>query len=942
MPTTMLPLRQRHHALARATLLCLALTLTTHDALAQFEWFDGCRLDDHGYSECIGNFAEGLAAVKTVSDTYAYGLWGYIDKTGQMSIEPRFEEVQNFSQGLAAAQTSGKWGYIDKTGQWVISPQFSEASVFNKEGHAFVVVASDMHLIDRTGKLIKRTPYVNPYHAPGMYEDYATSEVTKPVELWDLRSGQQLALPPEVVNVIPPQRGFIGAAIRHGIHGLTWGVLKEDLNWAATPQALESDAEVLLHAGVFVVKRGENFLFVNHQGVPIRPDRYRSISLIAPGFWLTEDQTSRKAVLDDKLNAIYSNPDLSTNWSKAGDWLVETHGETLLTISPQGRFDIIGGGAANAKHAQGRLWITRVDTPKDSDTYGFERERLIQILDPQGRPLLSQAQLAQLATYTPSILAADDKASPSDNFWVIATFSPDNYEAAPLLLTRDGRLLTDQTWSEIRPLGAQAQTVVIKDKSGSHYFIGRDEQRVNPQNFESIGDFSKGVAWARTMPTDGGTGLTVIIDDAGKVYAVPKDRVRSCERNIYLGQLLCAETVGESVPRYHLWNPRTGQASEHDYQEVAATEFDVLLARQKGLWGAMDVSGHWLIKPSLESSSHIKVLSPTLVRVAIPAPKTDDDDGRYGRERYKLIHLPSGRELGGVLTEVDDPDGEHIKAITEQGGLFVVNAQGDIKLRVDKPVESLLIQGPWARVQPKSLVGLLDDRGDWVLPPDFREISRPSGPDGWVKVTKVNGESLLMDLKGREVLPQLRGATVTLGHQVVGVSNKKSSQTIVLDREGKELTRLPYEHALEEPDYSSRWSPELLDVYKTEDEPSRFGFIDAAGKKVVAPIFDLLRHLYNDRAVAVQVSRFGKKYGYVNRQGRYAIPGQFDRVGRFSDERALVQKGHKVQFIDTSGKVTASFSTRCGQIVIQDAADKQSWPRKSLTCTAKPPRKAKP
>ena len=941
MPTTMLQLRQRHHALARAALLCLALTFNTHDALAQLEWFDGCRLGDYGGSECIENFAEGLAAVRTVSDTYSYGLWGYIDKTGQMSIEPRFEEVKDFSQGLAPAQTSGKWGYIDKTGQWVISPQFDEASVFNKEGHAFVVVASDMHLIDRTGKLIKRTPYVNSYHAPGVYQDYATAEVPKPVELWDLRSGQRLALPPEVVDVVPPQQGFIGVAIKRGILGLAWGVLKEDLTWAATPLALASDAEVLHHAGVFAVKRGESFLFVNHQGVPIRPDRYRQILLIAPGFWLTEDQMSRKAVLDDKLNAIYSNPELSTNWSKAGNWLVQTHGETLLTISPQGRFDIIRGGAVNAKHAQGLLWISRVDSAKAGGTDGFERERLVQILDPQGRPLLSKTQLAQLATYTPSISAADDKGSPSDNFWVIATFSPDNYEAAPVLLTRDGRLLTDQAWSEIRPLGAQAQTVVIKDKSGNHYFIGRDGQRVHPQNFEGIGDFSKGVAWARTMPTDGGMGLTVIIDDAGKVYAVPKDRVRSCERDIYLGQLLCAETVGESVPRYHLWNPRTGQASELDYQEVAATEFDVLLARQKGLWGAMDVNGRWLIKPSLESRSDIKVLGPSLASVAIPVPKTDDDDGRYGRERYKLIHLPTGRELAGVLTEVDDLEGEHIKAITEQGGLFVVNAQGDIKLRVDKPVESLTTQWPWARVQPKRLEGLLDGRGDWVLPPEFMEISDPSGPDGWVKVTKTNGESLLMDLKGREVLPQLRSATVTLGHQVVGVSKRKDSQTIVLDREGKELTRLPYEYALEAP-ASSRWSAELLDVYKTGDEPSRFGFIDAAGKKVVAPIFDRLGHLFNDRAVAVQASRFGKKYGYVNRQGQFVIPGQFDEAGRFSDERALVQKGQKVQFIDTSGKATASFSTRCGQIVIQDAAGKQSWPPKPLTCsTAKPSRKAK-
>ena len=60
---------------------------------------------------------------------------GFIDKTGRFVIEPRFEEVSVFSEGLAfAGVRSGNsllYGYVDKTGHWVIKPQFNFAHAFS-------------------------------------------------------------------------------------------------------------------------------------------------------------------------------------------------------------------------------------------------------------------------------------------------------------------------------------------------------------------------------------------------------------------------------------------------------------------------------------------------------------------------------------------------------------------------------------------------------------------------------------------------------------------------------------------------------------------------------------------------------------------------------------------------------------------------------------------
>ncbi len=86
------------------------------------------------------------------------GKYGFIDKTGQIVINPQFKFAWSFSEGLAAVEIGdkqailgGKWGYIDKTGKYVINPQFDEAWEF-MYGHAMVKIGGKIGTIDKTGK----------------------------------------------------------------------------------------------------------------------------------------------------------------------------------------------------------------------------------------------------------------------------------------------------------------------------------------------------------------------------------------------------------------------------------------------------------------------------------------------------------------------------------------------------------------------------------------------------------------------------------------------------------------------------------------------------------------------------------------------------------------------------------------------------------------------
>src|SRR5690606_5863320 len=87
----------------------------------------------------------GQAIVAQQADTVSLyeitvgGKSGFIDQTGKVVIEPKFDGVDDFSEGLTKSYMVGKYstGYIDKTGEIVIQPQFDIGSNFS-EGFAWV------------------------------------------------------------------------------------------------------------------------------------------------------------------------------------------------------------------------------------------------------------------------------------------------------------------------------------------------------------------------------------------------------------------------------------------------------------------------------------------------------------------------------------------------------------------------------------------------------------------------------------------------------------------------------------------------------------------------------------------------------------------------------------------------------------------------------------
>jgi len=103
--------------------------------------------------ELVQDFSDGLAAVSTKKDKDSEAVWGFIDKTGKIIINPQFKSAGSFKDGKALVSDGNKYGYIDKKGLYVINPQFDEAGNFS-EGLAGIKQGESYGFINKEGKIV--------------------------------------------------------------------------------------------------------------------------------------------------------------------------------------------------------------------------------------------------------------------------------------------------------------------------------------------------------------------------------------------------------------------------------------------------------------------------------------------------------------------------------------------------------------------------------------------------------------------------------------------------------------------------------------------------------------------------------------------------------------------------------------------------------------------
>jgi hypothetical protein len=92
-------------------------------------------------------YSEGMLPVREGS------RWGFFDEEGRLAIKPQFKSVRRFNEGVAGVVVDRKWGFIDETGEIVIAPAYDNIDCFF-EGLAAVEVDGIWGFIDKNGEMV--------------------------------------------------------------------------------------------------------------------------------------------------------------------------------------------------------------------------------------------------------------------------------------------------------------------------------------------------------------------------------------------------------------------------------------------------------------------------------------------------------------------------------------------------------------------------------------------------------------------------------------------------------------------------------------------------------------------------------------------------------------------------------------------------------------------
>jgi len=111
-------------------------------------------------AEVVMQFSEGVAGFSK-KDQEGRLRYGFIDKKGNIVIEPLYDRVDPFYNGLATVEKDAKKGYINRKGDIEIPLQFVFAGPFSDRGFALAATSvNHMGVIDKKGSFI-----INPKYA---------------------------------------------------------------------------------------------------------------------------------------------------------------------------------------------------------------------------------------------------------------------------------------------------------------------------------------------------------------------------------------------------------------------------------------------------------------------------------------------------------------------------------------------------------------------------------------------------------------------------------------------------------------------------------------------------------------------------------------------------------------------------------------------------------
>lgn len=178
-----------------------------------------------------------------------------------------------------------------------------------------------------------------------------------------------------------------------------------------------------------------------------------------------------------------------------------------------------------------------------------------------------------------------------------------------------------------------------------------------------------------------------------------------------------------------------------------------------------------------------------------------------------------------------------------------------------------------------------------------------------------------VDILGNKIFGGKYGFVNHSGKEVIPVKYQQTSNEFVegaiwaldkkygyIDHDGREITPFAYDGA-------SNFHNGLANVMVLDKKEQHYGLINRNGKEITKLEYAAIGEFKNGFAYVKSLSSYDKKkksripskYGFVDGDGRLLTAMKYDGIGKIADGVAICRIGHKIGYVDNSGKEITPF-----------------------------------
>lgn len=888
---------------------------------------------------CIRDLSDGRAAVLLPSaienidrvprnGSLRRHAWGFLDANGRVAIEPIFEAVRDFRHGLAAVQWQGKWGFIDQNGRMAVRPRYDAVQDFVEVGLAVATLDGKPVLIDRQG---------NPAGAP-------LEDIVRAIHLSDGVPARATVQYKEEYRSTTGERryGETGVVITKplGDKGLyiasngeaKYGVVDKDWKWVVDPVL---DDIFVQDGGAVATGYGpEGSVMVTADGKLIGEDQhYESMNPVGKAFWSAALPRRAGFAVLDRTGAVVATltQDEGEASQRHANTIVYPSGENLVALVPGHASPItLGRGLSatdelegyvvfvnGASQAAGLLtptgawlhedtapaWLAdtgRLDVRDGNLWMSDARGRLLNVVDKDGKPLLKPETAQALQDQPLQPLPAGVPGGP------LGLLGQDHChcggaEAGAGLVLADGSIVTDPSWTAVTPLDAGDDASLKADQlryaaetAEGMVLLDARGKPVDLPAQQHIGEFRHGYAQVY------GNGVVRMIDRAGKTYDLPENFDTQV---VAPGVVRFLKTAADGAPwglydfvaGKELFPPAFRSIGEFQGGQAVASLGPTRV-------GVIDMQGRWILPASHHGAERV---NETLWRVSQPGKQ----ESEY--ERPAAVFNTRGQALTAFLRglQVGDYGDGSISAGNSQRR-WIISPDGSDAL--DMKDADYIRLGDWMEIRRADRQGYLNGNGSWQIEPAAQAGTAFQGAPARALSVDAAGTRVI-DANGKVL------ATLPAGEW----SWPRGSATLIRHYTGDNGTMTDYTDLAGKARLTVEGMASAYSEGRAVSQVSGGGvrWVDAKGA-MVGPAFDALGAMRGGLAPA----NADRRYGYVDSDGKFAIPAEYLAVSGFADQRAVVSTEDDSRIIDAAGQTLAYVQMQCGIRTLYGAAGQRLWP----------------